>query len=356
MKVRSSLFVSVLAALLLAGGGCVSVNTGGSAAAGSDGGIFKTTNKGDNWLQKAAVPSTTGEKRSIGNVNVISIVQDPQDANALYLGTTDNGVFYTYDGGESWMQPPQIIRGRVPSVAIHPKDKCTIYAAIENKLLKSEDCSRSWSVTYLDARLDKLTAVVAVDFFNPQIVWIANNAGDVLKSTDGGASWQNAHSFNNPVVRLAMHSSDSRRVFVATKTAGIWRTDDGGGTWKNLSDGYKDKGGSMEFFDLSLGVSDANIMVFASKFGLLRSLDSGETWEPIELLTPPGTTLIYSVAVDPKDVNNLYYGTSTTFYRSPNGGVNWIPKKLPSTRTATALLVDRTNPNVLYMGMTRFKQ
>lgn len=349
--------LSVIAgSLLLVGAGCISFGSSGAANTGADGGVFKTSNKGDAWLQKTAIPTTTGEKRAISNANVVTMVQDPQDPNAIYIGTTDNGMFYTYDGGESWMQPSQLSRGRVPSIAVDSKDKCTLYVAVENKLLKSEDCSRSWTVTYLDARLDKLTSSVVVDFYNPRVVWVANNSGDVLRSTDAGASWTNVRSFQNPVMKMMLSPSDSRVLFVATKTSGVWRTGDGGSNWNDLSEYYKEFSGSTEFYDMAIGVSDANTVILATKYGLLRSQDSGAKWDDIELLTPAGTTLIYSVAIDPKDTNSIYYGTSTTFYRSPNGGVNWVPKKLPSSRTATALMVDRSNQDVLYLGLTRFKQ
>lgn len=150
--------------------------------------------------------------------------------------------------------------------------------------------------------------------------------------------------------------SDSRRLYVATKSAGVWRSDDSGATWKDLSKAYVKFAGAGEFGDIALGVSDPNIAILATKFGLLRSVDGGDTWDKIDLLTPAGTTQIYSLTVDPKDPNNSYYGTSTNFYRTVNGGTNWVPKKLPTSRTATALMVDRTNSAVLYMGVTRFKQ
>ena len=350
------LFPLAIAALLLTGAGCVSFNSAGGNATGADGGLFKTTSKGDEWVQKAAIPSTTAEKKSMNGVNITAITQDPEDPNTLYVGTTDSGMYYSYDGGESWEQPTQLSRGRIPAVAVHPKQKCTIYVAIENKLLKSDDCSRTWNVVYLDSRVDKQTVAVAVDAMNPQTVWIANNSGDVLRSSDDGVSWASVKSFGNPVVRLALHNGDPRRVYVATKSAGVWRSDDAGATWTDLSQKYAEFSGGTDFFDIALGVSDPNTIVLATKYGLIRSVDAGNTWQGIDLLTPPGTALMYSVAMDPKDVHNLYYGTSTTFYRSPNGGVNWVPKKLPGSRTATVLAVDRNNSSVLYLGVTRFSK
>jgi len=347
---------TVAAALILAGAGCVSIGNSGTSSPSSDGGIFKSANKGDTWVQKVAVPTVDGSKRNIAGVSVGTIVQDPNDPRALYVGTAENGMWYTYDGGDSWHQPAQVNRGRVPAIAMDPKDKCIVYVAISNTLIKTEDCSRTWAVRYLDTRQDNQTTAVAVDFYNPEIIWIGMQSGDLYRSDDSGMTWKLVHSFNKtPILRLAMSPNDSRKLFVALKGAGIWRSDDAGQVWKDLSLGYKDFSGAKDFMDFAFGVSEPKTMLFASKYGILRSADSGDTWEKVDLLTPPGTTLIYSLAVDPRDPGIIYYGTATTFYRSVNGGVNWVPKKLPTSRAATVLTVDRSNSDVLYLGTTKFK-
>ncbi len=348
---------SLLATLLLTGAGCITIGSSGQPGTPSgDGGIFKSANSGDTWTQKVAVPATDGTKRTIGGASVSTVVQDPSDPQALYIGTTENGLWMSLDGGDSWRTTPQVSRGAVTSVAVDPKQKCTVYATVENKLVKTEDCTRTWAVRYLDSAADRLTTAVAVDSYNPQIVWLGNMNGSLFQSQDGGMTWKLTHAFDARIQRIVMAANDSRRIFVALQNKGLWRTDDGGANWKDLSPNYQKFVGSMDFTDLTLGVSEPKLIMFASKYGLLRSRDAGDTWEKVELLTPPGTTLIYSLAVDPRDPNVIYYGTATTFYRSQNGGVNWIPKKLPTTRAATVLLVDRSNSAVLYMGTTKFKQ
>ncbi|MEA3249093.1 MAG: YCF48-related protein [Patescibacteria group bacterium] len=354
MKAKHTLAI-VIGGLLLFGVGCVSFQTDGSAPSGNDGGVFKTSDKGEIWTQKIAIPTVGQEARHIGGVDVVFLAQDPQDLNALYAGTTEHGMFYTYDGGESWSQPSQLSRGRVASVAIDPKDKCTVYATSGNTLLKTTDCSRTWDVTYLDSRSERQTTAVIIDHFNSSIIWTATDGGDVIKSMDAGKSWTSMQTLKSPIMKMMMSVDDSRRVFVGTQKSGVWRTEDSGENWEDLSENYREFGSARDFVDMVVGISDPAVLIHASKYGLIRSTDNGDTWESIELLTPPKSALVYTVAVDPKDINSIYYGTATTFYRSPNGGVNWIPKALPTTRTATALLVDSANSNVLYMGVTKFK-
>jgi hypothetical protein len=283
------------------------------------------------------------------------MIQDPQDANALYAGTAENGMWFTYDGGTSWYQPAQIKSGRVGSIAVDSKNKCVVYVTSGNRLLKTKDCSRTYESTYVDTRTERVMSTVLVDTFNPNIVWVGNDAGDVLKSDDAGVSWKPVVNLKSGVRRMAFMADDTRRVYIGTIEDGVWRTDDAGVNWINLRDKYKDFRDSKDFYDMAVGISDPKLVIISTKHGLLKSVDRGDTWTSMDLLTPDASALIYSVAIDPKDANNVYYGTSTTFYRSTNGGVNWVPKKLPTTRASTELLVDRANPNVLYMGVLEFK-
>lgn len=350
--VRTILFTSLF---LFLGAGCISFSSGGSSAAsGSDGGLFKTVNKGDVWQQKNAVVSATAP-RTLNGSSIVTMAQDPQDPNTLYLGTLESGLLYSLDAGESWTQIAQFPKGKVPSIAVDSKNKCTVFVAFENKIVKTQDCGRTWNIVYVDPRNTIAMTSVLVDFFNPQIIWAANIAGDVLKSSDAGASWANTKNVNNPVLQLMFHTTDSRRVFVVTKTGGIWRTDTSGATWKNLASLTDTFDGSRAISVLATTPAQPNTIVSASTYGLLRSLDNGETWSAIPLLTTPGSTAIYSLAIDPRDANSLYYGTATNFYRTTNGGANWTPKKLPTSRAATMLMIDRANSASVYMGVTKFK-
>jgi len=354
---RKSILPAICLTLVLTGAGCISFSTGGSTGGQGDGGVFKTANKGDLWAQKVAIPTTDGSRRSINSVNVTVMVQDPGDPRAIYLGTAENGLWYTFDGGDSWRAVSGLNRGFVPSVAVDYKDKCTLFVAYDNKLMKSTDCARTWSDKYVDTRPTNGASAVAVDFYNPNIVWLAYASGDLLRTDNGGDTWKLVKNFdNNHILRLVISAADSRRIFVVLKDKGIWRSDDAGATWKDLSPGYSKFAGAEKFRDIAIGVSDPKLMLMASDYGVLRSKDNGDVWESIDLLTPPKTALIYSVAIDPKDPNNVYYGTATTFYRTSNGGTNWVPKKLPTSRAATNLLVDSSDSNVLYMGTTKFNQ
>ncbi|OIO52681.1 MAG: hypothetical protein AUJ19_00550 [Parcubacteria group bacterium CG1_02_58_44] len=354
---RASVILPLLGSLIFFGVGCISFSSNGSSSVSGEGGVFKSSDRGDSWVQKVAIPTVGDEVRSISKVDVVALAQDPQVADAVYIGTADDGLFYTYDGGESWQQPAQVSNGRVSSVAVSPKNKCIVFAAYGNRLIRTEDCSRTWEVVYLDPRQERSLTSVQVDRADPNQIWVSTDGGDVLRSSDGGRSWTSVQTLKGPVVELALNAADGRRIMAATKGDGLWRSDDSGATWKYLSEAHKKEfSGSTELVtDVAAGVSDPATVIVASRYGLIHSRDFGDTWESVPMLTPPKSTTVYALAVDPKDSNYVYYGTATTFYSTSNGGVNWIPKTMPTTRTTTALMVDGMNSSVLYMGVTKFK-
>ena len=93
------------------------------------------------------------------------------------------------------------------------------------------------------------------------------------------------------------------------------------------------------------------MLVYANGFGMLKSLDGGETWAEVKLLTQEGDEKIMSVAIDPSNSANIYYGTDSALYKSLDGGETWANKKMPTTRVASDLLVFPTDGNVIFMSV-----
>lgn len=351
---RNLIFILIIGFFLLGGAGCIQIDFGGGGY-GNDGGVFKSVDKGEGWAQKVRI-LTTGERiQTISNIDILTLVTDPQDSQALYLGTERSGLYFSYDGGESWSPSRTLQKGDVPSISIDPSDKCTIYAAYENKVIKSIDCSRTWQVKYFESRSGSNIVSVVVDPNNSKIVYAGSSTGDLLKSNDAGLSWTPIGRFQNYIKKILIAPYNSAVVYVATANNGIFKTTSGGGGWDELSKNFQQFSGSRTYQDLQFDLSRADGLVYASKFGLLKTSDGGATWQQIELLTPPGSATIYSLGINPRNGNDIFYSTATTFYRTLDGGERWITKKLPTSRAGSVILIDSTNPNIMYMGVRRVK-
>lgn len=333
-------------------GGCLTM--GGKQPTGPAG-IFKSVDRGANWAQKDLFLHSGGIG-SIAGINILTLYFDPSDNRAIYAATESNGLFYTYDAAESWQKAIPVGDGRIEAVAIDSRDKCTIYCSFANTILKSDDCNRNWKEVYIDARTDKAITALAVDPYNNQYVYAGNSAGDFFRSIDGGANWQVSHRFGDRISKIIIAPNDNRIVYVATKGKGLYKSIDATQTWTDLNAGLKDYSGAMEYNNLILDVGDPNSLILVCKYGLIKTVDGGASWEPIQLITPPSSVDIYSVAINPKNSLEIYYTTATTFYKTVDGGNNWITTRLPSVAVARSMLIDPINNSIIYMGLANLNK
>lgn len=335
--------------LPLLGAGCISF--GGTSA---NGGIFFSTNRGDAWEQRGAIPSASGAARSLANFDIRFMTQDTRDLRALYVGTETNGAYYSWDGGALW-QPlgKPFERARVDAIALHPGDRCTFYVAAGSKIFQSSDCGRQWTSSDFDVAVTAL----AIDARNPAVLYAGSAMGDIMKSSDGSRSWRALTRAGQPIMSIAiLPFADSTAVVAATKKGGLFRSTDGGSTWESLKKAMADYRSAYEFRALAVAPKTPGVLFHASKYGILRSADLGTTWDAVTLLTEPGTVDIRALAVDSNSSQSMMYATTSTFYRSSDTGNSWESKKLPTARQPTVLLIDARDGSAVWLGTKRVKK
>jgi photosystem II stability/assembly factor-like uncharacterized protein len=336
-----------LGMIILLGQGCLGGTPQG--ARGPDGGVFKTGDRGVTWAQKRVL--IEGPKGvSVGDAAVTSITFDPQDRNTVYAGTETRGILISLDGGDSW-QASKGLTGRVEWVAVDPKNKCVVYATQGNKVWKTMNCGRDWAQAWFDPKTDKVFRRIAVDWFNPTILYSGSSEGDIFKSTDGGVSWLLAKRAESGVISIAIHPKDSRVVYVATQGDGVWKTMDGGNTWISIKKELQQFDNARRVTQIVVDPLAPDTVYLISKYGILKSGDAGASWTPLTLTSPPNSVDIRMFAVNPRNNKELNYVTLNTLLVSSDSGVTWTAKKIPSTRPATALAVDPQDGNILYLGL-----
>jgi len=314
-------------------------------------GVFKSSDSGSTWSEKNLF-LYSGGAGNITGLSVVNLTFDPQDYQAIYLASKSAGLLYTYDGAKSWMKANRIKDGRINSVAINPKNKCVIYVTFSNTILKSVDCSRSWSEVYIDTRTSKTLTALAVSQADDSIVYAGNSGGDILKSFDSGGNWQVIKRIGGKIAKLLIDPANANIIYAATKDKGIYKTENAGSNWFNINDGLKPYSGSLEYKNLIFDQSQPDSLLLVAKYGLIKTNDGGQTWEPLKLITPPASVDIYSVAINPQNSDEIYYATASTFYKTVDGGKSWITRRLPTRAIASCLLIHPLEPNIIYMGLT----
>jgi len=147
---------------------------------------------------------------------------------------------------------------------------------------------------------------------------------------------------------------------------GVWKTTDGGINWEPVTDGSMFGTGSVGAIGLSdsdpnvvyVGMGESPIRGNVSHGdGVYKSTDAGKTWKHIGL---EDTRQISRIRVHPKNPDIVYvaaqghvWGPNADrgIFRSKDGGKTWQKVLFRSDKAgACDLVIDSTNPNVLYAG------
>ena len=110
------------------------------------------------------------------------------------------------------------------SFAVNPADPELVVAATVGGLVRRRDGGRRWQPIRGPAGL-------LLDWERPDLLWVITDDGQLWRSTDAGASWQQAGKINGQPEAFLAHESN---LYVAVAQLGIVTSDDQGRSWRVL--------------------------------------------------------------------------------------------------------------------------
>ncbi len=327
--------------------------------------VFFSANGGNKWRPMDAVPTTNGQIVSIDGLNVKALRVDPEDGSAVYLASFHKGLYYTYNIVKGWNQVTSLPQATINDVRVDPQNKCIIYAAISNRLYRSEDCNRSWSQVYFDSYPGTQVNTIAIDYNHPANIYIGTSRGNIIKSIDGGNSWRTIHRMKAGIAQLIISPINSSLLFMATVQNKIFSFTSNSNTnsakpqnidqnfsinnWRDFNPVLAGYNLGNNFRDIIVNPKSGAIFLATDRL-ILRSPNQGVSWQKIKLLSSTTDTALTALAINPKNSADIYYLTRTAIMHSLDGGISWKTQKLPAGRAGQALLIDWQNPNNIYLG------
>ena len=249
----------------------------------------------------------------------------------VFAAAYGGGVYRSRDGGGTWTAVDTGLTWMYPgAIAVSPDftHDSTLFAGVYSDVMKSTSGGDGWFA--LGAAPSEWfycrTMAVSPAFATDRVLFagsVSQGPYAIYKSSDGGATFVPLDSpFKSPR-RLAISSQfyTDHTIFAATER-GIFRSKNGGALWKAM--GYQ----GISFLSVALSPAfgtDGEVLVGSEEFGVYKSEDFGDTWNPCNDGIP-NPMVIEDVAFSPayQSDRTVFAATkSRGFYVSTDGGGHW---------------------------------
>ena len=288
--------------------------------------------------------SSPGGYAGLGRINCVGF--NPDDNNVVYAGTASGGIWKSTSGGSSWIPigDGNPVLGVSDIIVIsQPGGPDILYIATGDR-----DRGSVWALGGGQGN--------------------DNNSVGVLKSVDGGATWNTTGLSFTPnqkkmTSRLLKDPANSDILFAAT-TDGLYRTSNGGAAWTQLS--------TLHFIDMEFHPGNPAIMYASTKESttrVYRSANGGVSWTEVLAITGQRTEL--AVSPDQPDwVYALVAGDDSGLegvYKSTNSGASFTQAYSGATKNLLgwncnggdsggqgwydlAIAADPNNASIIFVG------
>ena len=337
-------------------------NTDVLYAGGATSGLWKTTDKGNNW-------SLLTRDFTFNTVYALEI--DFSDENIIYFGG-NSGMYKSTDGGSTISQIGDVTfqaasHNHFRDIKMHPANSSTLWAASDAGLWKTTDAGSNWS-QIMSGEFQEIEFKPD----NSSVMYVIRMVADTTefhKSIDGGLNWvkktngwpapsTQTQPAENKRAEIAVSPADPDRIYAqacgvangGSGLYGLYVSYDAGETWTfnccgpqpagvpdastnpNLM-GWDDQGGDnggQYYFDVALAVSSTNAdSVILSGVNTWYSADAGATFNcPAKWSHPDKPNYVHA---DMHDINiygqDIWMACDGGIFYSNNGNQN-ITRKM----------------------------
>ena len=274
-----------------------------------------------------------------------SIAVDPFDANSVYVGTRDGGVFKTIDGGASWAPARNgLTFYPIRTLLADPNNEGTLYAGTDyDGIYKTNDGGLSWTKQSTGLDSSMIVGVLAINPTNSSILFaglaggVGLCIGNIYKSIDGGESWtvmdqgiprysDSGSNHTNGIFSLAVNPTNSNIVYAGTNFHGAYVSINGGTSWSPLNNGMPGSGPLDMPAVKALGVNPHDGHLYAVVYweGYFR-LDTDNYW--LNISNDSAWMDGSHIHFDPVDSSTIYLsGGAGRCLSSTDGGITWAQK------------------------------
>lgn len=277
--------------------------------AGTDGGIYKSTNTGNTWTDLSAGLGIRQFYRiGVSKTNPDIVAGGSQDNGSSILKPSGWIDWLGADGMETIIDftNPDIIYGTSQNGSLYK----TTNGGASRLGISEPSGNGNWVTPWL------------MDPDNPTTLYLGYE--EVHKTTNGASTWTAISSFGGrSITEMAIAQSNKQYLYVSKEMPDSWspsrlyRTTDGGSTWQTLiNDGSL---GRINY--IAVHPDNESVVAVATSTGVFKSTDAGANWTNITGNLPGITKRC--VVFEAGTHEGLYVGLNVGIYYRDKDMANW---------------------------------
>jgi photosystem II stability/assembly factor-like uncharacterized protein len=343
------------------------------------GGLWKTTNAGNQWKNVSDGFFKTGSVGAVAvsesNSNVVFCGMGEHAVRGVMTSYGD-GVYKSTDAGKTWVHIGLEHTQHISRISVHPTNPDIIYVAAQGALYaptkergiyKSEDGGATWkNILFVDENTGGVE--LSMDMNSPNVLyaamwdyqrspWEIRSGGPgsgLYKSVDSGKTWSKIHNGlpeEKGKMAIAVSRSNSNKVFALIESdsnkdlGGLFVSENGGDSWTLISDDNRLTQRAWYYTEVFTDPNNDNV-VYVLSASAFRSIDGGKTWNKIEGVHGD----YHDLWINPKNSKNMVISDDGGASISFDNGETWTLQDNMPTAQFYRVNADNLFPYNLYGG------
>ncbi len=226
------------------------------------------------------------------------------------------------DEGASWRVTTGWQITEVLDVAVDPNAPGHVVLASAYGVWRSPDRGETWTQSNDGIEPLPFTQSIAVDRTHAGRVIVGSEHGLYL-STDGAQHWTPVGPRDVPIRSVRQSVAEPSRWLAGTQDHGVLRSTDGGATWQSASGALAEE----TIYAVAFDPTDPNrVAAMGFHTGCYVSTDGGRRWHRTEGLADAS---VHALAFDPVQPGRIWAGTiGDGVFSSDDGGRTWAHRGL----------------------------